>query len=159
MVHLYSEFEAGMNEVTLRDYRAADADAMHALDVLCFEPAFQFSRRVMRGFAEAKGAVTVLAEAGPELVGFCVVQMEEQLGYVVTLDVAASWRRQGLAGRLMEEVESRVRTAGGLGMVLHVYKGNPGAMRFYESMGYGRAGIVQSFYGRGLDALVYRKRW
>jgi ribosomal-protein-alanine N-acetyltransferase len=146
-----------MDNVTLREYRATDADAMHTLDVLCFEPAFQFSRRVMRAFAEASGAITVLAEAGGELVGFCVVQMEEQLGYVVTLDVAASWRRQGLARRLMEEVESRVRAGGGLGMVLHVYKGNLGAMRFYESMEYGRVGMAQGFYGRGLDALVYRK--
>jgi ribosomal-protein-alanine N-acetyltransferase len=146
-------------EVTLREYRAGDSEAMHALDVVCFEPVFQFSRRTMRGFAEAGGAITVLAEAGGELVGFCVVQMEEQLGYVVTLDVAASWRRQGLARRLMEEVESRVRAANGLGMVLHVHKGNPGAMRFYESMGYGRVGMVEGFYGRGLDALVYRKRW
>ena len=148
-----------MEDVTLRDYRAGDSEAMHALDVVCFEPVFQFSRRAMRGFAEARGAITVLAEANGELVGFCVVQMEEQLGYVVTLDVAASWRRQGLARRLMDEVESRVRAAGGLGMVLHVYKGNLGAMRFYESMEYGRAGMVQGFYGRGLDALVYRKRW
>jgi ribosomal-protein-alanine N-acetyltransferase len=146
-------------DVTLREYRAGDAEAMHALDVVCFEPAFQFSRRVMRGFAEAKGAMTLLAEAGDELVGFCVVQMEEQLGYVVTLDVAAVWRRQGLARRLMEEMETRVRAVSGVGMVLHVYKGNVGAMRFYESIGYGRVGMVEGFYGRGLDALVYRKRW
>jgi ribosomal-protein-alanine N-acetyltransferase len=148
-----------MEDVALRDYRAGDSEAMHALDVLCFEPVFQFSRRAMRGFAEAKGTITLLAEASGELVGFCVVQMEEQVGYVVTLDVAASWRRQGLARRLMDEVESRVCVAGGLGMVLHVYKGNLGAMRFYESLGYSRTGMVQGFYGRGLDALVYRKRW
>lgn len=145
-------------DVTLRDYRPGDAEAMHALDVLCFEPAFQFSRRAMRSFAEAKSSMTVLAEAGEDLVGFSIIQMEEQLGYVVTLDVAAAWRRQGLARRLMEEMESRVRATGGVGMVLHVFKGNAGAMRFYESMGYGRAGMAEGFYGRGLDALVYQKR-
>jgi ribosomal-protein-alanine N-acetyltransferase len=59
----------------------------------------------------------------------------------------------------MEEMETRVRATGGVGMVLHVYKGNFGAMQFYESMGYGRAGMVEGFYGRGLDALVYQKGW
>ena len=145
--------------VVLREYRAGDWERMYALDVECFEPEFRFSRRVMRGFAENPGAMTVLAEAAGELVGFCVVQMEGQVGYVVTLDVAAAWRRRGLARRMMEDMETKVRTAGGTGVALHVFAGNAGAMRFYESMGYGRMGRVEGFYGRGLAALVYRKRW
>jgi ribosomal protein S18 acetylase RimI-like enzyme len=32
-------------------------------------------------------------------------------------------------------------------------------MRFYESIGYGRVARSEGFYGRGLDALVYRKRF
>ena len=151
------EFEAGMTEVTLREYRPGDWEAMYTLDVECFEPVFRFSRRVMRGFAEAPGAMTVLAEFAGKLVGFCVVQMEAQAGYVVTLDVAAAWRRQGLARRMMEDVETKVRQAGGTGMALHVFPGNSGAMRFYEGMGYGRVARAEGFYGRGLDALVYRK--
>lgn len=153
-----------MEEVTLREYRSGDWERMHALDMECFAPEFRFSRRVMRGFAEARGAMAVLAEtdvrgAAEELVGFCVVQMEGQVGYVVTLDVAEAWRRRGLARRMMEEMEAKVRAAGGVGMALHVFTGNAGAMRFYESMGYGRAGRAEGFYGRGLDALAYRKRF
>jgi ribosomal-protein-alanine N-acetyltransferase len=154
-----SEFEAAMDEVTLREYKPGDWEAMYALDLACFEPAFRFSRGVMRGFAEAPGAIAVLAEAEGALFGFCVVQMEGHVGYVVTLDVASAWRRQGLARRMMEDVEAKVRAASGVGMALHVFTGNAGAMRFYESMGYGRAGRAEGFYGRGLDALVYRKRF
>jgi ribosomal-protein-alanine N-acetyltransferase len=145
-------------EATLREYRAGDAEAMHALDEVCFEPVFRFSRRAIRRFAETVGAVTVLAESEGELAGFAIVQMEQQVGYVVTLDVAPSWRRGGLAGRLMAEVEARVEAAGGVGMELHVFVGNVGAVRFYEGIGYGRVGLVEGFYGRGLDALVYGKR-
>jgi ribosomal-protein-alanine N-acetyltransferase len=148
-----------MDEGTLRDYTPGDSEAMYALDLICFEPVFRFSRRAMRGFAEATGAVTVVAEAEGQLVGFCVVQLEDNLGYVVTLDVAPAWRRQGLARRLMEEVEARVRAAGGVGMILHVFTGNVGAMQFYEGIGYGRIGMAEGFYGRGMDALVYRKKW
>lgn len=162
MAHLEPmKISGGSSEetVVLREYRAGDWERMHALDVECFEPEFRFSRRVMRGFAEDPGAMTVLAEARGDLVGFCVVQMEGQVGYVVTLDVAAAWRRRGLARRMMEEVEAKARAAGGAGMALHVFAGNAGAMRFYEGIGYGRAGRVEGFYGRGLDALVYRKRF
>jgi len=146
-------------EAVLRGYRAGDLEAIYALDMECFEPVFRFSRRAMRRFAEAAGAVSVVAEAEGELAGFTIVQMEQQAGYVVTLDVAPAWRRRGLAGRLMAEAEVRVQAAGGAAMELHVFAGNVGAMRLYEGMGYGRIGLVEGFYGRGLDALVYRKRF
>jgi ribosomal-protein-alanine N-acetyltransferase len=146
-----------MDGIALRDYRAGDWEAMYALDVVCFEPPFRFSRRAMRGFAEAEGAIPVLAEAAGELAGFCIVQMEDHVGYVVTLDVAAAWRRRGLARYLMAEAEIKVRATGGTSMALHVFPGNAGAVRFYEAIGYGRLGTVDAFYGRGLDALAYGK--
>jgi ribosomal-protein-alanine N-acetyltransferase len=144
-----------MADVTLREYRPGDWLAMYTLDVACFEQAFRFSRRAMRGFAEAAGAITLLAESDGKLAGFCVVQIEGQVGYVVTLDVATAWRRLGLARRLMSEIEMRVRTTGALGMALHVYTENTAAVRFYETIGYTRTGMAEGFYGRGLDALMY----
>jgi hypothetical protein len=65
MVHLDQgeETRAGVDAVELREYRPGDWEAMYALDLVCFEPAFRFSKRAMRGFAEAPGAVTVLAWA------------------------------------------------------------------------------------------------
>ena len=146
--------------LTLREYRSGDWRALWALDVRCFEPVFRFSRRAMREFAEAPGAVTILAEDGDrgELAGFCIVQLEERVGYVVTLDVDDRWRRRGLALRLVVEVERRVREAGGLAMALHVYTGNAGAIRFYEAMGYVRAELAEGFYASGVDAWVYEKR-
>jgi [ribosomal protein S18]-alanine N-acetyltransferase len=152
-----------LEQIRLREYRAADLAAMYALDVACFAEAFRFSRRAMQGFAEAKGAVAVVAEvsaevgADAELVGFCVAQLEGQVGYVVTLDVAEAWRRRGLARRLMEEVEARMRAAGAGGMELHVATENAGAIEFYGRMGYVRVGRDKAFYGRGGDAWVYRK--
>jgi ribosomal-protein-alanine N-acetyltransferase len=147
-----------MAEITLRDYRHGDWEAMYALDLVCFEPVFQFSRRAMRSFAEEPGAVALLAEADAGLAGFCIAHLEEKTGYVVTLDVAPAWRRRRVARLLMEEVEARVRAEGGISMTLHVYTGNVGAMQFYESLGYGRVSIAKGFYGRGMDALVYRKK-
>lgn len=154
-----SSVYTGDMDITLRDYQPGDWEAMYALDLACFEPQFRFTRGVMRGFAEAPSALSILAEAAGELVGFCVVQMDGKLGYVVTLDVAAAWRRLGLAQRMMEAMETKVRAAGGVGMALHVFTGNEGAMRFYESIAYGRTGRAEDFYGKGLDALVYRKRF
>ena len=130
---------------------------MHALDLLCFEPVFRFSRGAMRGFAEAPGAITVLAEAQGKLAGFCIAQLEDSTGYIVTLDVVPAWHRRGLARRLMAEVESRLHSAGALQMQLHVFTGNTAAIRFYEGIGYAQTGVAENFYAQNLHALLYRK--
>lgn len=150
-------------EIVLRDYRAADLDAMFRLDQECFSEEFRFDRESIQMFAEEQGAVVRLAEKiGAEIVGFVIVHLErvakERQGYVVTLDVAEEHRRYGIARRLMDQAEFRVATAGGRLMELHVFTGNENAIRFYEGMGYERIGIRRRFYGNaGLDAFVYRK--
>ncbi|MGP8225533.1 MAG: GNAT family N-acetyltransferase [Terracidiphilus sp.] len=147
-----------MDQAKLRNYRLGDWQAMHALDLVCFEPVFRFSRGTMRSFAEAPGAITVLAEAEGELAGFCVAQLEDRTGYIVTLDVAPAWRWRGLARRLMAEIESRLHSAGAAGMHLHVFTENAAAIRFYESIGYAPVGVAENFYAQNLHALLYRKQ-
>ena len=78
-------------DVTLREYRAGDLDALYALDVACFAAEFRFSRRAMRRFVEARGAVTLLAEAAGELAGFCVVQRVDE----PRMCRRWMWRRRG----------------------------------------------------------------
>jgi len=117
----------------------------------------------MRAFAGERDAIALVAETGDgELVGFVIVHVERVAagwrGYVVTLDVAAEWRRKGLAGRLMREAETRTVAAGARWMELHVHTENDAAIRFYERLGYERISMVRRFYGaKGLDAFVYRK--
>jgi [ribosomal protein S18]-alanine N-acetyltransferase len=152
-----------IGEISLRDYRASDLEAMFRLDVACFAPEFRFDRASMRAFAEERGALALVAETvAGELAGFVIVHVERgaagRRGYLVTLDVAEEWRRKGLAGRLMREAEARTVAAGARWMELHVFTGNEAAIRFYERLGYERVGMRRRFYGAdGLDALVYRK--
>jgi ribosomal-protein-alanine N-acetyltransferase len=157
-------FERVMNsEISFRDYRANDLEAMFQLDEACFAEEFRFDRESMREFAEEQNAIVRVAEkVGGEVVGFVIVHVERVAAgwraYVVTLDVAAGWRQKGLATRLMREVEVCVMAAGARWMQLHVFTENTGAIRFYERLGYQRICMKQGFYGEaGLDAYVYGK--
>lgn len=147
--------------ITLRGYRPDDLEALYALDVVCFEEPFRFTRRAMRRFAEAANAQVVIAEAQAVLAGFCIVHVEQprggMVGYVVTLDVAVAYRRQGVAWMLMVEAEQQAAAAGCEALALHVYTGNAAAVRFYAGFGFVRVGMAKGFYGPGLDAEVWRK--
>lgn len=149
-------------KVRLRLYRTGDLQSIVQLDELCFSEEFHFDRQAMREFAEAQDAITLIAEdEGGGLVGFVIVHLEgrtaRRYAYVVTLDVSAEKRRGGVGDRLMNEMEARARLAGAAWMGLHVFAKNGGAIRFYERRGYHRVGTKADFYGRNLDAWVYRK--
>jgi len=165
-----------VGEVELRRYRREDLEAMFDMDVLCFPKPFLFDLRSMRGFAEARNAIVLLAERAAEessllasafgkILGFVIVHLERtyggRRGYVVTLDVLPAERRGGIAGLLMAEAEKLAEAAGVRRMELHVYAENAGAILFYERLGYERMGVEAGFYGiregASLDALVYGK--
>lgn len=147
----------------LRDYSSSDLGAIFALDVVCFAPPFRFSERAMRQFAEARNALTVIAEddiAG-QIAGFCIAHAEKVrnglAAYIVTLDVAPEYRRRGLAREMVQTIEHRAVQAGCDAIELHVSVENEGAIAFYEREGYERSHIVKGFYGLGRHAYVYRK--
>jgi [ribosomal protein S18]-alanine N-acetyltransferase len=152
----------GSTEIQIRSHRADDLEAISRLDELCFSEEFRFDRESMREFVEEPWAITLIAEdAANELVGFVITHVEEKAtgrcAYVVTLDVVLESRRSGIAGKLMQETEHRAALAGATRVELHVFVGNEGAIRFYEGQGYRRLGMKVGFYGRGIDAWVYRK--
>jgi ribosomal-protein-alanine N-acetyltransferase len=147
--------------MNLRAYEPEDLDALYALDVACFAPTFRFSRSAMRRFAQAANARVVVAEVAAEIVGFCILHVErdgaERMGYIVTLDIDPGHRREGIAQALMVDVERQACEAGCAALALHVYRRNEAAMAFYAAIGFGRVGVEPDFYGRGLDAELWRK--
>ena len=147
----------------LREYSSSDLRSIFALDQVCFTEPFRFSERAMQQFAEARNALTVIAEeeGTGEIAGFSIAHVERAreglVTYVVTLDVAPAYRRQGLARQMMQSVERQARDAGCEAVELHVWVENAAAISFYEREGYERSHIVKSFYGLGRHAFVYRR--
>ena len=146
------------SQVLIRPGRASDLDAMYALDCECFAAPFRFSRRTMASFARAPNARTFVAESVEgEMVGFLIVELQQEGAYLITLDVHPGYRRQGIAGDLLSHAEHWA-TAGGVNcLFLHVADQNLQAIRFYEKAGYESVGRVPDYYGQGLAALIYSR--
>lgn len=151
----------------VRDLGPGDVDRMYALDVLCFDPPFRFSRAAMRRFSRASNALVRLAVgsegagAGEVLLGFCIAHLEPSStgigGYIVTLDVDPGARGRGVATLLMTELETAATRVGAAAMSLHVFSGNGAAVSLYEKLGYRYVSTALNFYGRGLDAFGYTR--
>ncbi len=143
-----------------RLYQPADFPALYAVEELCFQPPFRFSRAYMRRLTQSLRAATWIAEEGAELLGFAIVEWSEDSNgaYIETLEVTPSRRGQGIGSELLRRVEDSARTAGAASIWLHVDQENAGAIHLYESRGYTRRGREEHYYARHRAAFIYAKR-
>jgi ribosomal protein S18 acetylase RimI-like enzyme len=148
----------GANHVLFRDYRRADFASMLKLDQACFPPGIAYSKSELRAFLSAKTVETIVIERDGRIVAFVLGSRRGRTeGHVITLDVTAGARRQGLGRRLMTELEARFRAAGIRRMQLETVVTNTIAVRFYERLGYRKAARLRNYYGPGLDAWSMEK--
>ena len=151
--------------VQYRLYTPTDFPALYAVEELCFEPRFRFSRSYMRQLIESPDSATWIAEDGPkakiELIGFSIVEWPagqgESVAYIQTLEVHPAFRGRGIGAELLVRAEESARSAGAPIIELHVDVENAAAIGLYESRGYARQGMEEHYYARHRAAFVYTK--
>jgi ribosomal-protein-alanine N-acetyltransferase len=145
-----------------RPYIPQDFERLYALEELCFEPPFRFSRRMMRRLVSRANAATWMAEEDGQMAGFAIVEWnrepDEMTAYIQTIEVAPERRGFGVGHELLGRIESSARLAGARRIWLHVEVSNAGAIRLYEAHGYRCEGREENYYPRGRSALIYGKR-
>jgi len=151
-------------EFAIRDYRAADFDRLWQIDQLCFPPGIAYTQMDLTGFVTHRKAITLVAEFanGNELpggiAGFAVAQPIREIGRILTLDILPEARRFGLATRLMQESEQRLRNAGCEQVYLETAVTNEPALLLYQKLGYEILRTLPLYYPtHALDAYLMVK--
>lgn len=75
--------------------------------------------------------------------------------YLRLIAVTSDSKRNGVGRRLLEKMERRHLRPNGL--LLLVTSTNTGARRFYEALGYRRAGFLKDYVKKGLVEVIYFK--
>ncbi|MFO3796506.1 MAG: GNAT family acetyltransferase [Anaerolineales bacterium] len=91
----------------------------------------------------------LVAEADGQIIGSVIGGFDGRRGLIYHLAVHPHFRQRGIASRLMEEVEARLREKGCIRAYLLVTTDNDEAMRFYEHRGWKRMDYVIT-YGKDL---------
>lgn len=148
-------------QMIYRLYKPEDFDPLYAVEEVCFEPPFRFSRRAMRQLVENSRSATWIAEEDGRVEGFAIVEWIEEGGatvaYIPTIEVAPEKRRSGAGGELLRLLEGSAAAAGAHVIWLHVAENNGAAKRLYEAHGYQFGSREADFYPEGGAALVYAK--
>jgi [ribosomal protein S18]-alanine N-acetyltransferase len=144
-----------------RLFQPADFAALYAIEELCFEPPFRFSRALMRQLTQSSSHATWIAEDDGEMTGFAIVDLDPAEGapgaYIQTLEVSPTRRKQGIGAELLRRIEASAIEAGARTIGLHVDTENASAIRLYEAHRYTRQGREENYYARRRAAFIYRK--
>lgn len=100
-----------------------------------------------------------LAISDNQIVGYAGVFSPgpDAVADILTVTVIDSYRRQGIAKKLISDIESYCQLKGSSAIMLEVATDNTGALALYENLGYSQISIRNNYYGTGKDALVMQK--
>jgi [ribosomal protein S18]-alanine N-acetyltransferase len=145
----------------IRAIERADVDALYRLDQECFAAGIAYTRAELRAFLRQAAVALRAEDSAGALLGFILVESTveggQRIGHIVTVDVAAAARRQGIGAALMQAAEDRLREIGVQLLRLEVAVDNLGAQAFYARESYRIVGRIRGYYLGKLDALVLEK--
>jgi ribosomal-protein-alanine N-acetyltransferase len=151
-------------DFVIRNYRPADFDGLWKIDQTCFPPGIAYTQMDLTGFITRRKAITLVAEYTPGgafdggIAGFAVAQPVKKVGRILTLDIQPQARRFGLATRLIQECEARLRDASCQQVYLETAVINEPAIRLYSKLGYQILRKLPLYYStHALDAYLMGK--
>ena len=147
-----------MTGVAIRQYEARDFAGLYKLDHACFPPGISYSKFSLQYFLSLPAADCMVAEENKHIVGFILAESNPPLAHIITLDVAASHRRQGLGRTLLEEMEKHFRFHGVHSVLLETAVDNETGIAFWQHHGYRTEAVLKRYYLGRVDAYEMRKR-
>jgi len=145
--------------VTLRSVGRADLEPLARLHALCF-PEDAWDAAALASIHAMKGAEARLAEEAARAVGLLFAVVAGPEAEILTLGVAPTARRRGVARLLIEDLFARARALAAESVVLEVAADNAPALALYEGTGFRTVGLRHAYYhrdhGPAIDAWLLR---
>ena len=102
-----------------------------------------------------------LAISDNEIVGYAgvIAPGPDAVADILTVTVIDGFRRQGIAKRLIADIEGYCQSKGSSAIMLEVATDNTGAIALYENLGFSQISKRSNYYGSKKDAFVMQKEF
>ena len=91
------------------------------------------------------------------IVGYAGVALAGDVADIHNIAVIPSYRKQGIASQLLDELERWAISKGVAALMLEIREGNKEAFPLYEKRGYAVISRRDNYYAPGVHALIMRK--
>ncbi len=139
-------------ELDIRPASFSDLHGIAEAERICFD--IPWSERYFREMMNRPAGFIAIGRVGGMLAVYLAADEVAGKGHLLNLATMPKFRRRGLARAMLSWWLRRGRRAGWTVSYLEVRAYNRPAILLYESFGYVRAGIRNSYYDNGEDALV-----
>lgn len=146
-----------MSNFTIERMTRADVEQVEAIEQEIFS--VPWSEKSFIDACETKENVYIVCKDNGKVLGYCGMWTVLGEGNITNMAVAKEYRRQGIAKRLMSEMERISIEENGVDVFfLEVRQSNENAKKLYEKMGYKPIGTRKRFYEKPVeDAIVMSK--
>ena len=146
-------------DLVLRPAGAFDLDLLAALHEGSFNAGWDrpWSRSSFAELLALPGAFGLLAARGNQPVGFGLTLAAADEVELLLLAILPPYRRQGLAGLLLQGLLQAAAMAGAKRAVLEVAAPNAAAIACYRQAGFTPCGQRKAYYAGQIDALIFEK--
>ena len=93
-----------------------------------------------------------------QMAGYVIVYFAADESEIARIAVDEKFRRQGVAGALLDEMERVLAGKGIVRLMLDVRKSNAAALRFYLSRGFKEDGVRKNFYTNPIEDAILMSR-
>ena len=124
-------------------------DKLFEIEVECFDQE-AFAKRQIAYLLTDYNTIALVAKVNSAIAGFIIAQVEvdetTEFGHIITVNVTPKWRRQGIAKKLLQEIEHLLKQKGIHECRLEVREDNNSAIRLYQTIGYQTIGKIENYY-------------
>jgi len=106
---------------------------------------------------EAYPDTFLVAEKNGFVIGYIISRRINNKGHIIAIAVDPMARGMGIGKALIEATTRVLRASGIIEVYLEVRISNLQAIRFYESMGFNKELLLNSYYADGEDGILLKK--
>ena len=137
-------------EITIKDVSIKLLDKLYRIETHCFEQE-AFTKQQLTYLLTDYNTIRLAAFANGEIAGFIIAHVDIErkalFGHIITIDVTPTYRRQGIAQKLLQKTETIFKDHGIKECRLEVREDNAAALNLYRKLGYQKAGTLKRYYG------------
>lgn len=126
-------------------------DRLCEIEEQCFDRE-AFTKRQIAYLLADYNTIALVAKVNCDIAGFIIAQVEIEddtlYGHIITINVAPSYRRKGIAGKMLKETEEILKQKSMRECRLEVREDNNAALKLYQKSGYQKIGRLEKYYGK-----------
>jgi len=147
-----------MDKLLIREMEEKDLPEVCRIEAESISP--PWTEKAFRESIALHHTLFLVAELEGRVAGYCGCYQSLEEAEITNVAVDRRFRRQGIAGKMLEELIRMGTERGAFAYTLEVRVSNQPAIRLYEGLGFESVGIRKNFYEKPKeDAMIMWRRW